>query len=416
MPAPIRTREETWRWRIAACGLVLTAIYVFLLAGSYKSGNWILNRGGRPILSDFTPIWIAGRDALDGHALRAYNLGDFHAAQRALVGPRPHYYFWPYPPIFFLPAALVALLPYALAFIFWEAAAVAAFLALIYRILGERTALIAALASPLLVYSCAVGQNGALTATLIGGGLFLLKRWPLAAGCLIGCLAYKPQFDLILPLALLISGEWGALSAAAAATIVLIGASSLLFGVQVWTAFWAGLLKYANVALIVGVPSGTMIQSLWVLLRHLGLGVFPSAAFQVAMSLAAAGLVCFLWRSGASYSLKAAAAATASLLVSPYLFVYDLVTLLVAGAFLAADYVERGSSRVERALLIALFCAQFLVVGFDTRPLGFPFGLALFALILWRARGQIAAGPKRSRRGSLGVSATAPDAAEFRAG
>jgi hypothetical protein len=38
------------------------------------------------------------------------------------------------------------------------------------------------------------GQNGFLTAALLGGALHLIDRRPWIAGVLIGCLAYQPQF------------------------------------------------------------------------------------------------------------------------------------------------------------------------------------------------------------------------------
>ena len=47
------------------------------------------------------------------------------------------------------------------------------------------------------------GQNGFLTAALLGGALHWLDRRPWLAGVLIGCLAYKPQFGVLIPVALL---------------------------------------------------------------------------------------------------------------------------------------------------------------------------------------------------------------------
>ena len=63
--------------------------------------------------------------------------------------------------------------------------------------------LLLALAFPAVLINIGHGQNGFLTAALLGGALVVLDRRPLVAGILIGLLVYKPQFGLMIPLALL---------------------------------------------------------------------------------------------------------------------------------------------------------------------------------------------------------------------
>ena len=55
------------------------------------------------------------------------------------------------------------------------------------------------------------GQNGFLTAALLGGALVVLDRRPILAGILIGLLVYKPQYGLMIPIVLAVSGRWRAL-------------------------------------------------------------------------------------------------------------------------------------------------------------------------------------------------------------
>jgi arabinofuranan 3-O-arabinosyltransferase len=63
--------------------------------------------------------------------------------------------------------------------------------------------------------------------------------------------------------------------------------------------------------------------------------------------------VVWLWRSRVAFEIKAAALATAALLATPYLFMYDLVVLAVAVAFLLRLGLARGLSRMEIAWLAA---------------------------------------------------------------
>ena len=52
------------------------------------------------------------------------------------------------------------------------------------------------------------GQNGFLTAALIGGALGLLERRPALAGICLGLLTYKPQFGLLFPFVLIADRRW----------------------------------------------------------------------------------------------------------------------------------------------------------------------------------------------------------------
>ena len=52
------------------------------------------------------------------------------------------------------------------------------------------------------------GHNGFLTAALIGFALVTLDTRPVLAGVLFGLLAYKPQFGLMIPLVLVATGRW----------------------------------------------------------------------------------------------------------------------------------------------------------------------------------------------------------------
>src|SRR5205085_10866924 len=122
--------------------------------------------------------------------------------------PHAGQYPWPSPPIFFLPAAVVARLPYAWAFLAWQAATLAGCVAVGYRILRDGLMPLAILAAPLSLLNAYVGQNGFLTAALMGAGLSFLERWPVIAGVCFGCLFYKSQFLLLFPLLFAIAGHW----------------------------------------------------------------------------------------------------------------------------------------------------------------------------------------------------------------
>lgn len=88
-----------------------------------------------------------------------------------------------------------------------------------------------------------VGQNGALSAAILGMGLVLVPSRPVMAGVCIGLLSYKPHLGLLLPLALGAAGYWRTFAAAAATTVALVLATTMVFGAESWTSFIAQIPK-----------------------------------------------------------------------------------------------------------------------------------------------------------------------------
>src|SRR5262249_37660879 len=142
-----------------------------------------------------------------------------------------------YPPFFLPVAAPLALLPYAPASLAWSLVTFPAYLEAMRRIVGDRFGLLLACAFPALVANFVVGQNGFLTAALLGGTLVALPQRPGLAGCLLGLMTYKPQFGILFPLVLIADGQWRAFFSAAAMTVVLVAASLIAFGVEPWLGF-----------------------------------------------------------------------------------------------------------------------------------------------------------------------------------
>ena len=133
--------------------------------------------------------------------------------------------------------------------------------------------LLLALAYPAVFINLGQGHNGFLTAALIGAALCQLDRRPILAGILIGCLAYKPQFGLLIPLVLAVSGRWRTFAAAAVTVAVMAIAVTLAFGVEVWPAFLASTKFSRIVVLEQGGTGWYKIQSVFSWVRMWGGGI-----------------------------------------------------------------------------------------------------------------------------------------------
>src|SRR5205085_3331037 len=227
---------------------------------------------------------------------------------------------------FLLRASLLALLPYLAALAVWQAASLWGALKVCRAILPGRTALLAAIGAPVVLICVTHGQNGFLTAALLGGGLLLLDRRPLLAGLLFGCLIYKPQFALVVPLVLLAGGYWRAIAGACASAALLVGATLAFWGWPVWQAFLDSLPLTRQIVIEQGETGWHKIQSPFAMIRMWG-GSLPFAyAVQGAVTVAAMGAVLWLTRTARPH-LRNAAICAAAVLSTPYVLDYDLVVL-----------------------------------------------------------------------------------------
>jgi len=356
---------------------------VYLLA-SLIAGSWIVDPGGQQIATDFVNVWASGRQALAGDPAAAYDAALHKQAEVAALGHSfSGEYPWIYPPTFFLIATLLAMVPFVPAYAAWMAITFPAYVASMRAILAHRAGVLLACAYPGILSNIIVGQNGFATAALIGWALIVLKRRPMLAGCCVGLLSFKPHLGVLFPLVLVFGRHWRALAAAAGTTVLLALASCFAFGIETWHAFFQSLPVASQAALADGRADWAKLQSVFAVVRLMGGGASLAWAVHLSFAAATAVVLCALWDSKINYELKAAALATCTLLVTPYLFLYDLVVLAVPMAFLLRIGWSSGFLPGE---LPALAFASLLVLIFPlvTAPVGLAAILVVALLIAIR--------------------------------
>ncbi len=167
---------------------------VVYLAASFVLHQWLIDPEGRGIPNDFVNVWAAGKLVLAGQPAVAYDWSIHKEIENAAVGyDFPGYYGWHYPPPFLAVAAVLAFFPYSIAYAGWVAVTLPGYVAAIRGIVGERIGYLLAFAFPAMLANAMVGQNGFLTASLVGGTLGLMEKRPVLAGCCLGLLTYKPH-------------------------------------------------------------------------------------------------------------------------------------------------------------------------------------------------------------------------------
>jgi arabinofuranan 3-O-arabinosyltransferase len=364
---------------------VLFVIQATFFPTAYFGHWWIYDANGLGIPTDFVNVWSAGRLVLEGHAAQAYDWDIQKSVQVAVLGQSyPGNFAWHYPPPFLFVASLLAHFPYAVAFIGWGAASLVPYLAVMRAIVGRPFGLVLAMGFPVVLTNTLVGQNGFLTASLIGGALILMPARPILSGICLGLLTYKPQYGLLFPLVLIATSQWTVFVTAALVAVAMATASWLAFGTESWQAFFHWMPMFSQAFLTEGRAPWWKLQSLFALVRYFGGTEQLAWIFQWIMSGSVAVGLVLMWRSPVSYPLKAAALAAGTLLITPYLFMYDMMVLAVAVAFLVHIGLETGFHRHEPA---ALTCAFILIASFSF--LGLPVGLGatliVASLILRRA-------------------------------
>jgi len=373
---------------------------IFLVAYVIGAVTWIalshgmIDRNNKPLGTDFSNVYAAGTLTLGSKPDAAYDWAAEYAVEKGMFGGQDvPFYGWHYPPLFLLVAAILALMPYGWALAVWMAATLPAYVVTMRAIVPRPMTVLISLAYPAVFVNLGHGQNGFISAALLGGALMLLDSKQIVAGILIGMLAYKPQFGMLIPLVLLVTGRWTVILAACGTVLAVCAATIALLGSKVWVAFAASTTLTRRIVLEAGDTGWEKIQSAFSAVRMWGGSVDMAYSVQAGLAIAVAAGLVQLWRSEAAFDLKAAALAVAVLIATPYVLDYDLMMLAVAIAFYARHALARGFRDFEISLLAFAWAAPLLArpaADLTGIPLGLIAQLALFIMTLNRARRDIA--------------------------
>jgi len=320
-----------WLWSsvrpIAQCWVVVAAIaYAVDLLPQIRDG--LSDGSGRALGDDFLNCWSAALLAFQGRAAEVYDFVAFHAYETSVVGSHIGFYHYSYSPVLLLLSLPLAFISYVPALGIWLFTTWLGF----YRALllsGADGVLLLSIATPALFVNALLGQNGALTAALLGGGLLLIDRRPIVAGALLGLLAFKPHLALMLPVALIAGRRWRTVGAAAAMVVLLVSVSAVIFGIDCWTLYGRNLAILRMLILEDGTGVWHRMVSVFVFAKRLGAGAGLAYVLQAASALLASCFVFRSWFRDDPAHLRLAMVVVGNWLATPYLQDYDLVV----GAF-----------------------------------------------------------------------------------
>lgn len=345
--------------RVVIYPTLIIVAYLILFWLLLHESRGLLDKDGRPRFNDFLAFWTASWLALAGDPLAVFDPMRMVAAERVVVPGNDAKLYWHYPPSFLLIVLPLSLLPYPVAWFAWMMPALGAYLWTIWRLAPRPATILVTLAFTGTLINFVGGQNGFLSAALLGGAVLTLRSRPVAAGVLFGLLTYKPQLALLIPIAFVWGRQWTALVTAGLSAAALAILSGSVFGWSLWGAFLSNL-SFATHLLDTGRLPWPQLPTVYISARSFGLDRSVAYAVHGAVAIVVAGVVAWAHRR-ATLRRASAVLVSGSVLIPPYLFDYDLVILAVPMAILARDAIETRWLKGEREILAIAWIAPRMI-------------------------------------------------------
>ncbi|MBW0145608.1 glycosyltransferase family 87 protein [Sphingomicrobium clamense] len=291
---------------------------------------------------DFSNVWIAGQAILSGDAVLLYDREAFTRLSETLLG-----FTWgnnySYPPHSLFLAAPFGLLSHPPAFFIWNVAGVVLFALAARPYLPPALPWWAAVLNPATLVCIVYGHYG-----LLIGALWL---WSFrGSGIAAGLATLKPHLGLMIFIRTLADRRQFLI--AVVTTLFLVTLSAAAFGIDTWRAFVSDTSAYQSGLFMT--PSDGARRSMVV--------PFVSYGLLGQMLFAVAAIVLL------SRHFSVFTAATATFLILPYGYHYDMTVACLGFAVLAASRWETLAWWEKVALLVAFFVPQFVRYGAFIAP------------------------------------------------
>lgn len=318
---------------MAVAGVLLMVVSAILFQAPHLLGR-------DKELNDFDAFSISGRLALEGKAEHAYSTQLLFEAQKRLIG-RAEFMPWTYPPQFTVIAMGLAIPPVGMAYVLFTGLTLAAYLLVLWRIAGSLLPGVVIAMLMTFVLLIRTGQNGFLTAALLGWFLLAFDRRRASAGLPLGLMVIKPHLAVGSALLALLGKRIAALAIAAAVVIVTSLLATAILGVGIWTAFLNAIRE--STALLEGghYPLFRM-TSIYACVRSFGFDAGTALAVHAIGAIIAVLGIVGLWLRATDRRLVMAGTMIGSLFISPYSYDYDLAILGLAIAWVLPELLARA--------------------------------------------------------------------------
>jgi hypothetical protein len=368
--------------------LAVGFVFVFGVAAFYGMAR-NMPHGEPGAFGDFFGAWTFAKFAMAMTPEQIYDpaiLGAFQAQLGAAPDVVPRCF---YPPTFVLLLWPLGLLPIAQAYVIWVAGTLTIYLIAVGAYCRKSLLVLGALVAPTALVTAITGQNGFLSAALLLGGWRLVSASPLSAGVLFGLLTYKPQLGILVPIALAAAGCWRVMASAVVTTLLLVVASSVVFGVAMWPAWLASIPENWRLLAEPIIKLNVIMPTVTANLLMLGIPPAVSRIIQVAVAIVVAVIIWRRFRRGPA-PFAVAALLVGTFLATPYALAYDL-PVLTAGVLLFISERVRADASFgpgELVILALAFVLPLIMLAIGAYvPISLIVVASLFALIVLSHQG-----------------------------
>jgi hypothetical protein len=271
---------------------------------------------------------------------------------------------WVYPPPGLLLAALVGRVSFGVAYAVFMGTSVALLGWCLWRWWSDNPArrlwLLLVLLCPATAFCIGSGQLAFLVAAILLFAVMLLPGQNFAAGCLLGLLLLKPQFALMVPVALLAGRHWRAIAGAAASVVLLILSSLLAFGLQPWRD-WGRLMVSGDPAFAAWMETGRHFgQSVDTCARLAGASPLLANLAQLAAIGGSAACVWLGFARPLDMKRRGVVLLCAAVLAAPHVGDYDAVLLGIAAVTLLSEGLARRLAPAAAMLAMAAWLGSLI--------------------------------------------------------
>jgi alpha-1,2-mannosyltransferase len=289
--------------------------------------------------NDFVALYAGAVLASDGRPEQAYDPQALHSVEMQ-VAKSPNFPFLPmaYPPFFQLVIMPLGNLEYLTAYRVWVGLTFVLLIVVAWQISPHWHTLVLVPIFPAVVFCAAAGQNGNLSAAILGSGLLLLPRNPVAAGIAFGLMAYKPHLALAIPFCLLAGRHYRALAATATTAFATVLASVIGFGFAPILAFLPSL--QGQFQLFFGARQTIVwrrMPTVLVTVLQLTDSMFIALAVHVLVAASALAVVTWVWRQCDDQCVRSWSLVASIPLLTPYFIDYDLAIFAIPFVFLCRE-------------------------------------------------------------------------------
>ncbi len=392
----LRKPDRLFPVLVALCVLLPALVYLGkgVVENLLVAGTGLENIAGTVAGSDFVAFYAAGQVTNESGAAASYDESRHHAAIVAIAGSELNM-TWLYPPTILLIVAPLAALPFLPAMWIWVTMQIGVMAAAIWRIAPHPATPALALLFPGVAHNTFAGQNGTLTAALIGFGMWALPTRPWLAGLFFGLISYKPHLALLIPICLLAGRHFRALAAMIVTGIGLALLGLAVFGFDAWLTFAVQISGGVDADSVRDLRWSRM-PSVMMALHHATAAYGLAATIQGLVALFSVAAVAWIWWRSDDIALRAMALCAGTFLSTPWIYDYDLAMFVVPLAFLAWQARLRGLNPETSAVLALIWVGPLLVLILPhalDQQLGPLFAAAVLAYALVRAARPATVGP-----------------------